>query len=82
MQQFIVLFVAHCSDGQLRLTDSLAENSGRVEICSDQRWKTFYNSHWSTNNARVVCIELGFRSKIIEPLYLLYTVLCSFWYTI
>jgi hypothetical protein len=52
---------ARCSDGQLRLTDTPEVEIGRVEICSHQRWKTFYSSTWFATNAKVACIELGFR---------------------
>ena len=56
-----VVCIARCTDGQVRLTDRPEVTAGRVEICSDQRWKTFYSSHWFPTNARVACIELGFR---------------------
>ena len=40
---------------------------GRVEICSHQRWKTFYSSTWFATNAKVACIELGFRGTYYYP---------------
>ena len=48
--------IARCSNGQLRLTDS-----GRIEICSQQRWETFNRLWWSSKNTEVACQELGFR---------------------
>ena len=58
-------FVARCSDGQLRLTDGQIESIGRVEICTDKRWETFYYSRWSSMNTHVACLELGFSSTYI-----------------
>ena len=59
--------LARCSDGQLRLTDRPEVTYGRVEICSHQRWNTFYSSNWFATNAKVACIELGFRGAYYYP---------------
>ena len=63
----IVFPIARCSDGQLRLAEGSVAYYGRVEICSDQRWNTLSSARslWSSTNARIACIELGFEGKII-----------------
>ena len=43
--------------GAIRLTDG---NSGRVEICNDDRWGTVCHDLWSTADAQVACRQLGF----------------------
>ena len=53
--------IARCSNGQLRLTDYPQDTRGRIEICSQQRWETFYNLWWNSINSEVACRELGFR---------------------
>ena len=53
---------AACKDGQLRLVGGSSENEGRVEICYENQWGTVCNHGWSSENARVVCRQLGFQS--------------------
>ena len=43
--------------GAIRLTDG---NSGRVEICNDNRWGTVCHDFWSPADAQVACRQLGF----------------------
>ena len=47
-----------CQDGDVRLSDGLTPNEGRVEICFDGRWGTVSDNGWSIPDAEVVCKEL------------------------
>ena len=49
-----------CRTGDLRLQGSAVEGSGRVEICVSNVWGTVCDNLWSSNDARVVCRQLGF----------------------
>ena len=49
-----------CRTGDLRLEGSSVQGSGRVEVCINNEWGTICNNSWSSNEARVVCKQLGF----------------------
>ena len=49
-----------CSNGDIRLSGGMAQNEGRVEVCFNQEWGTICNNHWSTNDGKVVCRQLGY----------------------
>ena len=54
----LLLFsVVGCKDGDLRLRGSSLE--GLVEICSEGMWKAVCGDSWSSEEASVVCRELG-----------------------
>ena len=51
---------APCNQGDLRLVGGTFPNRGRVEICLYNMWGTICDDVWGTNDALVVCRQLGF----------------------
>jgi deleted-in-malignant-brain-tumors protein 1 len=49
-----------CVTGDLRLLGGSALYEGRVEICNNNVWGTVCDDSWGTNDAIVVCRQLGF----------------------
>ena len=47
-----------CTHGAVQLVGGSTQ--GRVEVCVGQTWGTVCHSGFGTNNARVVCRQLGF----------------------
>lgn len=51
-----------CTDGEIRLVGSEAQNEGNVQICYNNAWGSVCDDGWDTNDANVVCRQLGFQS--------------------
>jgi deleted-in-malignant-brain-tumors protein 1 len=51
-----------CEDGDIQLVprEGDAENEGLIEYCSGGRWVVMCHDSWDTNDARVICRQLGF----------------------
>ena len=44
----------------LQLANGIIDNEGRVEICYNNVWGTVCDNSWSSNDAKVVCRQLGY----------------------
>ena len=60
-------------EGAVRLVDSILPHQGRVEFCKNGRWATVCSNYWwyrwDSNNAAVVCRQLGYPSVGMYGLY-------------
>ena len=58
----IVSSFIECNDTDVRLIQLPGgmENEGRVEYCSRGRWGLVCFDSWDTNDARVICRQLGY----------------------
>ena len=54
---------APCTTGQLRLAGGNIPNEGRVEICVGNAWGTVCHDSWDSNDATVVCRQLGYLTQ-------------------
>ena len=59
MVTLIVLYVAGCMYGKIRLVGGADEYEGRVEICIDNQWGTVCDDDWDASDAQVVCSQIG-----------------------
>ena len=48
-----------CEQGDIRLVDGNSTFEGRVEVCTQGLWGAITTSGWSSNDAVVVCRQLG-----------------------
>ena len=49
-----------CTHGTVRLVNGATTNQGRVEVCVGRTWGTVCDDYFGTNDARVVCRQLGY----------------------
>ena len=52
-----------CTTGDLRLLGGSTQYEGRVEICNNNVWGTVCDDSWGTNDAIVVCRQLGLQTN-------------------
>ena len=55
---------ANSTNGDLRLVGGLSQYEGRVEVCWSETWSTVCNDFWSSDDARVMCRQLGYLSQL------------------
>lgn len=65
----ITTLESDCSDGDVRLVGGSGSHEGRVEVCVNRAWGTICDNNWTTEDANIVCSQLGFqyRGKLCTP---------------
>ena len=58
----LMLSIVECNDSDVRLFhfDGDNENEGRVEFCRSGRWTLVCNDFWDSDDATVLCRQLGY----------------------
>ena len=56
----IIILTSGCNHGDVRLVSGSSHYEGRVELCYNSVWGSVCESSWDTDNARVVCRQLGY----------------------
>ena len=51
---------SNCTNGEVRLVDGDTEYEGIIEVCYGGVWGSVCPSSWDSNNAKVVCRQLGY----------------------
>lgn len=52
-----------CVNGTVRLRDGMNPLEGRLEICINNAWGTVCQDAFTSDEARIVCSNLGFTSS-------------------
>ena len=52
--------LSSCKDGEVQLTGGTNSTLGRLQVCINRAWGTVCSTKFGTNEAEVVCQQLGF----------------------
>ena len=61
----------NCTDGSVRLVGGANDTLGLVEVCINNGWGGVCSNQFGTNDAEVVCHQLGFSAAGTTASYLL-----------
>lgn len=56
-----IFYIEVCLNGDIRLQGGADDQEGRVELCHSGVWGTVCSDSWGSDDANVVCRQLGFR---------------------
>jgi len=54
--------MSNCVDGEVRLAGGVNSTIGRLEVCHNRAWGTVCNTRFGTNDAFIICRQLGFET--------------------
>ena len=60
MLSIVTVQQSNCTNGEVRLVGGSGPHEGRVEVCVNEAWGTVCSNNWDTNDANVVCSQLGY----------------------
>ncbi len=66
-----------CNYGDVRLVNGDNQYEGRVEVCISNGWQTVCDNGWDSNDARVICNQLGFAYSGCKQVLYEGTALCD-----
>ena len=60
------LFAEVCENGDVRLTSTVVQYEGRVEICFEETWGAVCDSDWTVSDAQVTCKQLLYQGICVH----------------
>ena len=66
MSFLFIVYAAGCTNGNIRLSGGSSSREGTVEICYNSIWGLIQQDGWDTDDAKVVCDQLGYETEGID----------------